>query len=91
VKLIVGNSFDTLGKMKNISCPVLVAASPEDEIVPGEQGQILFEAARPPKRFLQLKGDHNWGFMSTGRAYVQGLDTFLDEVFGSEARRNEVE
>lgn len=91
VKLIVGNSFDTLGKMKNISCPVLVAASLEDEIVPGEQGQILFEAARPPKRFLQLKGDHNWGFMSTGRAYVQGLDTFLDEVFGSEARRNEVE
>ena len=91
VRLIVGNSFDTLGKMKNISCPVLVAASPEDEIVPGEQGQILFEAARPPKRFLQLKGDHNWGFMSTGRAYVQGLDTFLDEVFGSEARRNEVE
>ena len=91
VKLIVGNSFDTLGKMKNISCPVLVAASPEDEIVPGEQGQILFEAARPPKSFLQLKGDHNWGFMSTGRAYVQGLDTFLDEVFGSEARRNEVE
>jgi len=91
VKLIVGNSFDTLGKMKNISCPVLVAASPEDEIVPGEQGRILFEAARPPKSFLQLKGDHNWGFMSTGRAYVQGLDTFLDEVFGSEARRNEVE
>ena len=91
VKLIVGNSFDTLGKMKNISCPVLVAASPEDEIVPGEQGQILFVAARPPKRFLQLKGYHNWGFMSTGRAYVQGLDTFLDEVFGSEARRNEVE
>jgi len=91
VKLIVGNSFDTLGKMKNISCPVLVAASPEDEIVPGEHGTILFEAARQPKRFLELKGDHNWGFMTTGRAYVQGLDAFFDEVFGSETGRNEVE
>jgi len=91
VKLITGDSFNTLDRMKNITCPVLVASSPEDEIVPPEHGRILFEAARQPKRFLELTGDHNWGFMSTGRGYVEGLDAFFNEVFGSEAGRNEVE
>lgn len=82
MKLIVGNAFDTLSRLERIDCPVLVASSPEDEVVPGRHGRILFEAAREPKWFLPLKGDHNLGYMTTGRAYVDGLDAFFRNVLG---------
>jgi len=91
VKLIVGDAFNTLGRMKNISCPVLVAASPDDEIVPGEHGRILHKAAGEPKWFLPLKGDHNMGFLSTGKAYIEGLDAFFSHVLGDGEGGNEVE
>ncbi len=82
VRLIVGNAFNTLERLERIACPVLVAASSEDEIVPGRHGRALFEAAREPKWFLQLKGDHNQGFLTTGQAYVDGLDMFFRNVLG---------
>ena len=82
VKLIVGNAFDTLSRLEKISCPILLASSPEDEVVPGRHGKMLFEAAREPKWFLPLKGDHNLGFMTTGQAYVDGLDAFFRNVLG---------
>lgn len=91
VRLIVGDAFNTLGRMKDISCPVLVASSPDDEIVPGEHGRILFEAAGEPKAFLPLKGDHNWGFLYTGGAYIDGLGRFFSSVFADGKGRNEVE
>ncbi|MDI9370127.1 MAG: alpha/beta hydrolase [Synergistaceae bacterium] len=82
VRLIVGDAFNTIGRLERIHCPVLVAASPEDEVVPGSHGKTLFEAAGEPKMFLQLRGDHNLGFLDTGRPYVEGLDTFITSVFG---------
>ncbi len=82
VRLIVGNAFNTLERLERIACPLLVAASPEDEVVPGRHGALLFEAAREPKWFLPLQGDHNRGFLTTGQAYVDGLDEFFRNVLG---------
>ncbi len=81
VRLMVGKSFDTLSRMKNITCPVLVASSPDDEIVPGEHGHILYEAAGEPKTFLPLIGGHNEGFLLTGQPYIDGLADFFRQVF----------
>ena len=80
VGLIVGDAFDTLGRMKGISCPVLVASSPGDEIVPGSHGEAQFQAAGEPKSFLPLVGDHNSCFLLTGQAYVDGLRNFFRSV-----------
>jgi len=74
--------YDSLSCMAELSCPVLVAHSPDDEIVPYDMGLILFGAAREPKRFLMMRGDHNDGFMATGTAYVKGLDSFLRDEAG---------
>lgn len=81
VGLMVGNTFDTLSRMKNITCPVLVASSPDDEIVPGMHGALLYSAAGEPKSFLPLTGGHNEGFLLTGRPYIQGLHAFFRQVF----------
>jgi fermentation-respiration switch protein FrsA (DUF1100 family) len=56
---------------------VLVIHSRDDEIVPFKQGETLFAAASPPKRFLELRGGHNDGFLANRRGYVEALDAFI--------------
>lgn len=57
--------------------PVLVLHSPEDDIVPYQLGRKLFDAAPTPKRFVQLKGGHNEGFILSQPGYERALVEFL--------------
>ncbi len=82
VRFLSRFSYNTLSLLPDISCPVLVAHSPDDDIVPFEFGQTLFAACNEPSSFLELSGDHNSGYMTTGPAYVQGLNLFLVQAFG---------
>ena len=61
---------------------MLIAHSREDEMIPFEQGQRLFAAAREPKTFFELTGDHNEGEALTSPAYRQALDKFLTARLG---------
>ncbi len=74
---LVRFSYATKDYVGERSCPLLVIHSRDDEIVPFEQGQALFAAANPPKRFLELRGGHNDGFLASRRAYVKALDEFI--------------
>lgn len=60
-----------------VGCPVLVVHSPMDDVIPFHHGRALFRAARSPKAFLQIEGDHDRGFVLTGERYVRELDDFL--------------
>jgi fermentation-respiration switch protein FrsA (DUF1100 family) len=76
--------YDTRAALTDVTCPVLVAHSPEDEIVPFSHGRELFAAAPQPKAFLELAGGHNEGFVFARpdwEARVAGfLDEYLDKV-----------
>lgn len=61
-----------------VTAPVLIAHSPQDDIVPYSHGQALFAAANPPKQFLELAGGHNDGFIFMREAWVKELAVFLD-------------
>jgi fermentation-respiration switch protein FrsA (DUF1100 family) len=74
--------YDTLARLPRVDVPVLVVHSPDDEIIPYAQGRRLFDAAREPKRFLEIRGGHNEGFWVSRQAYMRGLDSFLREVCG---------
>ncbi len=71
---------DTLDAVARVQAPVLVAHSPDDEIIPYRHGRTLYEAAPSAKQFLQLRGDHNSGFLLSGTDYVHGLAAFLDRI-----------
>jgi hypothetical protein len=71
--------YDTKNYVKNISCPVLVVHSKNDEIIPFDEGLEIFEAAPKTKQFLEMRGGHNDGFLVTGSAYVEGLRTFIHD------------
>jgi fermentation-respiration switch protein FrsA (DUF1100 family) len=76
--------YDTEKKLANIHSPVLIVHSRDDEIIEYANGERLFAAANEPKQFLELRGGHNDGFMVSGKAYIQGLDAFLDKVLGEQ-------
>ena len=71
--------YDSLGKIASLRCPVLVIHSPDDDLIPFENGQKLFDAASEPKQFLTIEGGHNEGFMVSGDAYFRGMGEFLDK------------
>ena len=69
--------YPTLDDIRNIDCPVLIAHSQQDDIIPYSHGRALFEAAPEPKDFMEMTGSHNDGFLVTGQPYLDGLKAFL--------------
>ncbi len=69
--------FDTRAYLESVTCPVLVVHSPDDEIIPFKHGQQLYQTARQPKRFLEIGGSHNMGFLQSGNSYREGLERFI--------------
>jgi fermentation-respiration switch protein FrsA (DUF1100 family) len=69
--------YDTRAALARAKCPVLVAHSPDDEIIPYRHGEELFSAAPGPKVFLSLSGGHNDGFIFMQERWVDALADFL--------------
>ncbi len=69
--------YDTQARLTALSVPVLIVHSRDDRIVSFHHAQNLYAAANPPKRFLELRGGHNEGFVVSGNAYMDGLRQFI--------------
>lgn len=82
-RLITRIHYPVKEYVTQIHSPLLVAHSRDDEIIPIDMGQAIFEAANPPKQFFEMGGDHNAGFWISRELYVPALDEFLDRVLGS--------
>ena len=70
--------YNTLESLQSVTCPVFIAHSPQDEIIPFAQSQRLFQAASEPKQFLTLEGGHNIGFIFMQPAWIKSLGAFMD-------------
>ncbi|HXV44855.1 MAG TPA: alpha/beta hydrolase, partial [Anaerolineae bacterium] len=77
VRLLARVNYNTLARLPEIKCPVLIIHSPDDEVVPYSHSQQLFAAANTPKEFLTLRGGHNEGVLLSATAYEAGLEAFL--------------
>ncbi|SEQ76804.1 hypothetical protein SAMN05421690_100187 [Nitrosomonas sp. Nm51] len=77
VRWISRFDYNTLEYLKSVSCPVFVAHSPDDEIVPFLHGQRLFSAAAEPKQFLTLSDGHNDGFIAMRDEWIEILSAFI--------------
>jgi fermentation-respiration switch protein FrsA (DUF1100 family) len=78
VRWISRFDYNTLESLQSITCPVFIAHSPHDEIIPYRHGQRLFQAAPEPKQFLLLEGTHNTGFIFMQPAWKRTLGAFMD-------------
>lgn len=80
VRLLARIHYNSLPRVAAIDCPKLFIHSVDDEIAPFDLAQRLFEGAAEPKIFLEISGDHNSGFVTSGVAYIEGLRRFLAAV-----------
>ncbi|NJD55333.1 MAG: alpha/beta hydrolase [Nitrospirae bacterium] len=81
VRLISRFHYASIDKVCGINIPKLFIHSPDDEVIPFEQGMRLFEKAGEPKEFLKIRGGHNEGFLMSGEQYTGGIDRFISRYF----------
>ena len=79
VRLLLRFEYNTAEYLGRVDCPVLIVHSRDDEIMPFNHGQRLFESAKEPKKFLEITGTHNNGFITSGKRYEDGLHTFISQ------------
>ncbi len=72
--------YDTLAKLPRVRVPVLILHSREDTLVRFAHAERNFAAANPPKRLVELAGDHN-DFLDVGRElFHKGIASWLREL-----------
>ena len=80
ISIILKHRYETLNKLKNISCPIVIVHSRNDEVIPFSHAEINFERANQPKKFIELRGGHGNGFLLSKRDYVAGLQDALQTM-----------
>ncbi len=82
-RLLSRFEYNTLEYLRSVTCPVFIAHSPQDDIVPFEQGRALFQAAPEPKQFLELQGGHNDSFIFMQKPWIKALADFIGAKLGA--------
>jgi hypothetical protein len=75
-RLLCRFDYDALGAIRAMKCPVVVSHSRDDEMIPFEHGQRLYEAAPEPKLFIEMRGGHNAGGLDADARYQDLFRTF---------------
>jgi pimeloyl-ACP methyl ester carboxylesterase len=76
VRLLIRNPFESILRVGAIHAPLLFLHSPDDVVIPIAEGRRLFEAARPPKQFVEVSGGHVHA-SETDPAFFPAIGTFL--------------
>lgn len=77
IRLLIRNPFESIKKIDKVGAPVLFLHSPEDAVIPFEEGRKLYAAAPFPKQFVEISGGHVYSaekdpkFFPAIRAFLQ--------------------
>lgn len=77
VKLLSRIKYDTHSRLPHLKCPVVVMHSRADMTIRFSHGERNFAAAREPKAFVKLEGDHNDPLLANRAAYVSGAEKLV--------------
>jgi len=79
VRLLARIHYDNLERIAQISAPVLIAHSPDDDIIPFSHAEALYGAAHEPKQFMKLSGGHNSGLLYGREEWIATVRDFLEK------------
>jgi fermentation-respiration switch protein FrsA (DUF1100 family) len=81
IGLLVRSHFDTEARLKEINAPILIVHCKQDPVLPFPFGQEVYNAARPPKDFVEISGQcHEEASVIAPDSYRVALHGFLSEV-----------
>jgi pimeloyl-ACP methyl ester carboxylesterase len=76
IRLLIRNPFESIVKVQRIHAPMLFLHSREDVVIPFSEGRRLFEAAAPPKQFVEVRGGHIYA-SEKDPAFFPAVQAFL--------------
>lgn len=81
VSLLVHGQFDTRTWLKEIHAPILIVHCDHDPVIPFQFGQEVYDAALPPKTFVQVNGScHEESSLIAPTQYRTSLQQFLNSL-----------
>jgi uncharacterized protein len=80
VKWFARFNYPTIDYVRKVTCPLLVIHSRNDEIIPFEFGLDIYDAANEPKKFVEIFGRHNDGFLVSGETYKIAWTNWLSSL-----------
>ena len=81
-RMLLRHKYPSIDTITRIKAPLFIAHSDEDDLIPRQHGQRLFQVAPEPKQFYRLVGSHNEAFAASGEAYYDALKQFVDRSHG---------
>ncbi len=82
---VLQTRFDNHEKIATVTLPKLLMHGEQDELIPFEMGEKLWDAAAEPKRFVPLPGaGHNDTYLVEPEFYFGTVSSFIDEVVGQD-------
>ena len=80
-KFLAGNSYNTLERINNLQCPLLIIHGDEDEVVPYQMGKTLFQTYQGKKKMVTIRnGRHNNLIDVDSELYWDAINEFLSET-----------
>jgi fermentation-respiration switch protein FrsA (DUF1100 family) len=86
VRWIAASRFNSMEKITRIRVPKLFLHARSDEVIPLAHGRRLFEAAPPPKTFVELNGGHGDAFDLDSTRYFTSVRQFVEGLRRRETR-----
>jgi fermentation-respiration switch protein FrsA (DUF1100 family) len=80
IRWLIRNPFEPIGKVGRVRAPMLFLHSPEDGVIPIEQGRKLFDAATSPKTFVEVRGGHVEASEIDATVFYGAIEKFLREL-----------
>jgi fermentation-respiration switch protein FrsA (DUF1100 family) len=80
VRWLAANRYPSIERIGSLRLPKLFLHARDDEVVPIAHGRRLFEAAAPPKRFVELRGTHGDAFDADSAEYYGAIGRFVAEL-----------
>lgn len=79
VRAIIRNPFESIRRIGRVQSPLLFVHSPDDTVVPIAEARRLYDAARAPKRFVEVRGGHIRANEVDAEVFFGAVRRFLDE------------
>jgi len=77
---MISIKLDSESKIKDMKIPKLFIHSKDDHTVPITLGKKLFDAAREPKQFVTISGDHNDAYLHDADKFVGSIERFVNQL-----------
>jgi len=83
VRMLMKFEYPTASYLPNVSVPIMILHSEDDQLVPFHHGRELYDIANDPKTFFKMNGAHGNSHVVTGEEYIEALDEFVSSALTS--------